>query len=176
MVVPAVANLIPGRQTGERSVLAIIGCGNSNRCDDGVGVFVAQALQASLRQRPCDGVRVFDAGTGGMDVMFQARGASKLIVVDASKSGSPPGAIFEVPGSELQREHEPSFSLHDFRWDHALAAGRRIFREQFPADVSVVLIEAQSLALGLELSAPVRAAAERVIAQLSQVIDGYRAE
>lgn len=155
-------------------MLAIIGCGNSNRSDDGVGVFVAQSLQRRLRENPRDNVRVFDAGTGGMEVMFQARGAGRLIVVDASRSGSAPGAIFEVPGPELQREHAPSFSLHDFRWEHALAAGRRIFREQFPADVSVVLIEAQSLDLGLELSAPVHAAANRVIASLSKVIDAYR--
>ena len=53
----------------------MIGCGNSNRCDDGVGVFVAQSLQRYLSRRPRDNVRVFDAGTGGMDVMFQARGA-----------------------------------------------------------------------------------------------------
>ena len=156
-------------------MLAVIGCGNSNRSDDGVGVFVAQALLKRLRARPRDDVRVFDAGTGGMDVMFQARGASKLIVVDASSSGSPAGAIFEVPGAELQRDHAPSFSLHDFRWENALAAGRLIFREQFPSDVSVLLIEAQSLSLGLELSAPVRLAAERVIADLSEVIDAYRA-
>lgn len=157
-------------------MLAVIGCGNSNRCDDGVGVFVAQSLQRRLLQGPRADVRVFDAGTGGMDVMFQARGAARLIIVDASTSGSPPGAIFEVPGEELQRKHAPSFSLHDFRWDHALAAGRLIFREQFPTDVSVMLIEAQSLAYGLELSAPVRAAAERVIARLAQIIDGYHAE
>lgn len=157
-------------------MLALIGCGNSNRSDDGVGVVVAQALQRHLRERPHADVRVFDAGTGGMDVMFQARGAHRLVIIDAASSGSPPGAIFEVPGEELQREHAPSFSLHDFRWDHALAAGRRIFREQFPSDVAVLLIEAQSLAFGLELSAPVRAAADRVIARLTEQIDAYRAE
>jgi hydrogenase maturation protease len=154
-------------------MLAVIGCGNSNRSDDGVGVFVAQALQRRLQSNPRNGVRVFDAGTGGMDVMFQARGARRLIVVDAATSGAPPGAIFEVPGEELQRSHTPSFNLHDFRWDHALAAGRLIFREQFPTDIMVMLIEAECLDYGLALSAPVRAAAERVIARLSQVIDAH---
>lgn len=157
-------------------MLTVIGCGNSNRSDDGVGVFVAQALLQRLRAQPRDDVRVFDAGTGGMDVMFQARGATRLIVVDASTSGAPAGAIFEVPGTELERTHAPSLSLHDFRWDHALAAGRLIFREQFPRDVSVFLIEAQSLGLGLELSAPVQRAADQVIAKLAQTIDAYRAD
>jgi hydrogenase maturation protease len=156
-------------------MLVVIGCGNSNRSDDGVGVFVAQALQKRLRDHPRDDVLIFDAGTGGMDVMFQARGAKHLIVVDASSSGSDPGAIFEVPGAELQREHAPSFSLHDFRWDHALAAGRLIFREQFPDDVSVVLIEAQSLDPGLELSPRVRSSAMVVFIRLARVIDEYNA-
>lgn len=155
-------------------MLTVIGCGNSNRSDDGVGVFVAQSLQAYLRQHPRDGVRVFDAGTGGMDVMFQARGARKLIIVDAGKTGSEAGAIFTVPGEQLESRHEPSYSLHDFRWDHALAAGRKIFREDFPSDVTVYLIESHSLDLGLELTSAVRASAKKVITDLERLIDEYQ--
>lgn len=154
-------------------MLGVIGCGNLTRADDGVGVFVAQTLQAHLRERPRTDVRVFDAGTGGMDVMFQARGVHKLILVDASKSGAIAGSIFKLPGGEFDPSREPTYSLHDFRWDHALAAGRRIFREEFPTDVMVFLIEAESLDFGLELSAPVRAAAAKVIAELRTVIDEY---
>lgn len=164
MVVPLVADI---------KMLTIIGCGNSNRSDDGVGVFVAQALQDYLRQQPRLDVRVFDAGTAGMDVMFQARGASKLMIVDASSSGSSAGAIFKVPGAELQSDHEPDYSLHNFRWDHALAAGRKIFREQFPEDVTVYLVEAQSLDFGLEMSAPVRASADQLVTEIKRVIDDY---
>lgn len=154
-------------------MLTIIGCGNSNRSDDGVGVVVAQALQRYLQQQPRSDVRVFDAGTAGMDVMFQARGARKLIILDACSSGSEPGAIFTVPGEQLLTDHTPKYSLHNFRWDHALAAGRKIFREQFPADVTVYLVEAQSLAFGLDLSPSVRASADHLLAQLKRVIDDY---
>ncbi len=154
-------------------MLTIIGCGNSNRSDDGVGVFVAQALQAMLRTAPNGRVRVFDAGTGGMEVMFQARGATRLVIVDASSSGSPAGATFKVPGDQLQSDHQPEFSLHDFRWDHALSAGRKIFRDQFPSDISVYLIEAQSMALGLALSEPVRESAVRLIEKLEREIHVY---
>lgn len=156
-------------------MLTIIGCGNPNRSDDGVGVYVAQRLRDELAQAPRPCVRVFDAGTGGMDVMFQARGSSRLIIVDASHSGSDPGAIFKVPGEELESAHEPGYSLHDFRWDHALAAGRRIFRDQFPRDVTVYLIEAASLELGLELSEPVRRSASRVVDEIRGTIDAIDA-
>jgi hydrogenase maturation protease len=154
-------------------MLCVIGCGNSNRSDDGAGVYVAQALQAHLRHHPRAGVRVFDAGTGGMDVMFQARGATRLLLIDAARSGSEPGAIFRVPGAELEHEPQQNFTLHDFRWQHALAAGRRLFGADFPADTTVYLIEAACIDLGLELSAAVRLAAETVAQEIRQLIDSY---
>ncbi|MEZ5934069.1 MAG: hydrogenase maturation protease [Alphaproteobacteria bacterium] len=154
-------------------MLTIIGCGNLNRSDDGVGVVVAQRLQAWLQERPVEGVRVFDAGTGGMEVMFQAKGASALIIVDACVSGSEPGAVFEVPGEELARKPAPSFNLHDFRWDDALYAGQRIFGDTFPDDIGVVLIEAASTDFGLDLSPAVEAAAAAVEARLKARIEAW---
>lgn len=153
-------------------MLAVIGCGNLNRCDDGVGVIVAQRLSATSFARS-DRIRIFDAGTSGMDVLFQARGANKLIIIDACSSGSEPGAVFEAPGSELENRGAPSYTLHDFRWDHALYAGRRIWAEHFPDDVTVFLIEAQTLGFGLELSAPVARAADIVAARVSKLIEAY---
>jgi hydrogenase maturation protease len=154
-------------------MLTVIGCGNTNRSDDGVGVYVAQSLSSWLQAHPHANVRVFDAGTGGMEVMFQARGATRLIIIDASNTGSEPGAIYEVPGAELSADRAPSYSLHDFRWDHALYAGRRIFREDFPQDVTVFLIEAAKLDLGLELTPAVQAAAQRVLLRLQEMIAKY---
>jgi hydrogenase maturation protease len=141
-------------------MLTIIGCGNPNRSDDGAGVAVARRLMAHASPS----VRVFDAGTAGMDVMFQARGSDALVIVDASDSGSEPGSIFRVPGEALASAPEPSYSLHGFRWDHALHAGKKIFRESFPDDVTVYLIERETLALGVGLSPRVEAAVERVVA------------
>ncbi len=117
--------------------------------------------------------RIFDAGTGGMEVMFQARGAKRLIIIDACRSNSEPGAVFEVPGAELEGSPQASFNLHDFRWDHALYAGRRIFKEDFPSDVTVILIEAENLDMGTELSPAVAKAAEKVIADLESRIRAF---
>lgn len=151
-------------------MLTIIGCGNLNRSDDGIGVVVAQRLIDWVSAQGLQHVTVFDAGTAGMEVMFHARGAKRLIIIDASNSGSDPGAVFRVPGAELELDHEPTYSLHDFRWDHALYAGRRIFGADFPTDVTVFLIEAAELGLGFELSAPVRHAADIVIADIQRII------
>jgi hydrogenase maturation protease len=155
------ADLTTGHPAVDRPRIAIVGCGNPNRSDDGVGISVVRLLKGRGLDGPGD-VSVFDAGTDGMAVMFAARGCTSLIVIDACRSGAEPGAIFEVPGSVLEQVHRPSLTLHDFRWDHAIAAGRKIFGPAFPPDVLVFLIEARSLELGLELSAEVEAAAATV--------------
>ncbi|MBE9228077.1 hydrogenase maturation protease [Phormidium sp. LEGE 05292] len=147
-------------------MLTIIGCGNLNRSDDGVGVIVAQRLQHHLAENPQNNVRVFDCGTGGIDVMFQARGSTSLIIIDASNTGSEPGAVYQVPGEVLAELPEASYTLHDFRWHHAIAAGRKIFKQDFPHDITVYLIEAENLGFGLELSFPVQRAVDIVIAEI----------
>jgi hydrogenase maturation protease len=151
-------------------MLTIIGCGNLNRNDDAVGVIIAQRLQQYLAQNPHPNVRIFDCGTAGMEVMFQARGSEKLIILDASCTGSEPGAIFKVPGKELEALPEPSYNLHGFRWDHALAAGKKIFADDFPQQVTVYLIEAANLDLGLELSPVVQHSADLVFAELITIV------
>jgi hydrogenase maturation protease len=154
-------------------MLTIIGCGNLNRSDDGVGVVVVQRLAERLRRHPVPGVQAFDCGTGGVDVMFRAKGSDALLVIDAARSGSEPGAIYDVPGEALAQDHEPSYSLHDFRWDHALAAGRKIFKENFPSQVRVWLVEASSIDYGLELSAPVARAADVLYRRALDAIAEY---
>ena len=151
-------------------MLTIIGCGNPNRSDDGAGVEVVRRLAALLGDTYAGRVRICDAGTDGMGVMFKARGATSLILVDACRSGSEPGAVFEVPGQELEGAPPPSLNLHDFRWDHALYAGRRIFKSNFPTDVMVYLIESQVLTPGLGLSPPVEKATALVLKSLQRRI------
>jgi hydrogenase maturation protease len=149
-------------------MIAVVGCGNLNRGDDGAGPHVIDALRT--RQLEQHGVRLLDAGTDGMATMFAARGCRSLIVIDACRSGSEPGAIFEVPGSELALRYEPSLNLHDFRWDHALHAGRQIFRDEFPQDVTVFLIEAETVDFGIGLSSSVALATQKVADRIATLV------
>ena len=149
------------------NAVAVIGCGNPNRRDDGVGPRVV----ALLREKALPpGVGLFDAGTDGMAVMYRARRVSRLVIVDAKAPEGSPGAIYDVPGAVLQAPPPQSFTLHDFRWDHALYAGRRIYGPAFPGDVKVFLIEAETLELGLGLSPAVEAAAETVAERIVELV------
>ncbi len=154
MVLPAVAHMIR---------MAVIGCGNPNRSDDGVGPEVIRLLRG--RALP-DWVELHDAGTDGMAVLYRARGATHLVIVDARAPDAAPGAIYEVPGDVLAAAPDPAAGLHAFRWDHALHAGRIIHGADFPAAVKVLLIEAADLSLGIGLSPIVAAAAETAAARV----------
>ncbi len=150
--------------------IVVLGCGNPNRSDDGAGPRVISLLRdRGMEPR----VRLFDVGTDGMTAMYRARGATHLVIVDARVPGGSPGAIYEVPGEVLAAPPAKGAGLHEFRWDHALYAGHRIYGEAFPATVVVLLIEAGTLDLGLALSAPVEAAAQIVAARVEGLVQGW---
>ncbi len=148
----------------------VVGCGNLLRGDDGVGPILVRHLWE--RGLP-DGVRLVDGGTAGMDVAFQMRGAQRVVIVDASATGAGPGTVYRVPGHELA-ELPPLQGLHthSFRWDHAIAFARWALEGACPDDITVFLIEAENVAVGAELSAPVVAAMELVIDEIEK---GYLA-
>lgn len=139
----------------------VIGCGNLLRGDDAAGpVFVRRMWDRGLPE----GIHCADGGTGGMDVAFQMRGVPRVILVDACTSGSEPGTLFEVPGTEV--ENLPPLSginLHAFRWDHAIAFARWLLKEDYPADVTAYLIEGARFEVGEPLSPKVDTAVDRLV-------------
>jgi hydrogenase maturation protease len=150
-------------------MIVIIGCGNTNRSDDGVGIWVIRELE---RRGMPEGTRLIDAGTGGMDVMFHLEDTQRVILIDAAQTGAAPGQIYRVPGEQLATLPPPdNLSLHNFRWQHALAVGKMIYKDRFPTDISVYLIQVASLDFGLELSPAVRAGAEQVVALIADEVE-----
>jgi hydrogenase maturation protease len=137
----------------------IVGCGNLIRGDDAAGPVLVRLL--ADRGLP-DGVRLIDGGTAGMDVAFAMRGARRVIVVDASRVGVAAGTIHKVPGAELADLRPPEGNLHQFRWDQALGFAQWLLKDEYPADVTVWLVEGESFEAGAALSAAVQDAVERV--------------
>ena len=150
-------------------MIAVIGCGNPVRGDDGAGVEVINRLAGRFA---VDGkaLRLIDAGTAGLEVLYRMRGASRVIIVDACHSGSDAGAVFRLPAREAQTQASVGLGLHALRWDHALYAGSQMFGAQFLDGAEVFLIEAQNLELGLDLSAPVEAGVQRVVEEITALL------
>lgn len=142
----------------------VIGCGNLLRGDDAAG----PVLVRRMRERGVPaGVECADAGTAGIDVAFRMRGVPEVILVDACRSGSEPGALIVVPGSEV--EHSPSgagINLHAFRWDHAIAFSRWLLEDHYPGKVTAYLIEGESFEPGDGLSPAVERAVDALATRL----------
>lgn len=142
----------------------VIGCGNLLRGDDAVGsVAVRRLLDRGLPAH----VEVADAGTSGMDVAFRMRGAPRVILIDASRTGGEPGTLYRLTGDDVA-ELPPleGINLHSFRWDHALAFARWALKDECPDEVVVYLIEAGSFAFGEPLTDAVDAGLDRLIDRL----------
>jgi hydrogenase maturation protease len=128
----------------------VIGCGNLLRGDDAAGPELVRRLRD--RGLPA-GVRCIDAGTGGVDVALQMRNVPRVVIVDACRSASEPGSLFEVLGAELESLPQPAgIPLHAFRWDHAIAFARGLLRDEYPATVTAYLVEGERFAAGAGLS------------------------
>ena len=142
----------------------VIGCGNLLRADDAVGpILIRRMWEIGLPEN----VLCADGGTAGMDVAFQMRGKRKVIIVDACRSGETAGTVYKVPGAEL--ENLPPLTeihSHNFRWDHALAFGRWLLKDEYPTDITVYLIEAENTNFGETLTPKVKAAMEKLAQRL----------
>lgn len=159
-----------------RANLTIIGCGNTNRQDDGVGPYVIEKLLELGTEAINSKVSLLDLGTAGIEVMFAARGAGSIIIVDASCCGNAPGTITELCGEtfkdlvetsqKVQSTQVAATNLHSFAWNQALIAGEKIFKEEFPKQITVILIEAESVDFGIGLSATVEKSANEVVSSI----------
>lgn len=152
--------------SGPDCSVVVIGCGNLLRGDDGAGPVLVRRLWET---GPPAGARLVDGGTAGMDVAFQMRGAERVVLIDASRSGAAPGTVFRVPGPELE-ELPPlgGMQSHSFRWDHALAFAHWLLGDEYPADITVFLIEAQCTDFGTEITPPVSDGMDRVVAEIER--------
>jgi len=151
-----------------RKECVVIGIGNPLLGDDGFGIEVAKALRKlNLGSR----VLVFERHTMDISVLESAKGASKLVIVDAVKSGRPPGSVLKfiagAPRSPVLRvpmSHEQD--LQDI-----LALAREIGM-RLPATV-VVGIEPADCTAGNGLSAEVRGALPHALEEVKDEVKEY---
>ena len=69
----------------------IIGLGNSLLRDDAVGLRVASQVRAALGGR--EDVEVVEEACGGLRLMERMVGFDRAILIDAIRSGRPPGTV-----------------------------------------------------------------------------------
>lgn len=78
--------------------IIVLGIGNEILTDEGVGIHLIRALH---QERLPDNVELIEGGTGGMELLPLIEEADRLIVVDAVKADTEPGAIFKFTPDDI---------------------------------------------------------------------------
>ena len=105
----------------------VLGLGNVLLGDEGIGVWVAEALKRQF-EFPAN-VAVVDGGTLGLDLLPRLDGVERLLVIDAVKLGLAPGAIARLEGNEVPAVLDVKISPHQVGLQDLLAAARLTGRE-----------------------------------------------
>ncbi len=143
----------------------IIGLGNPLLTDDGVGLRVVARLRPVLAGRP--GLELAEDYCGGLRLMERLVGYDRAILIDAQRTGAPPGTVTVLAADAPPTRH--GNSAHDVDLWTALGVGRHAgFRLPEPGDIRIVAIEAAEVDAFGEACTPVVAAGIPRAAELVQ--------
>jgi hydrogenase maturation protease len=140
--------------------------------DDAFGHQMVNALQGRFRF-PAE-VTVLDGGTLGLDLLPHLEGVGRLLVIDALEMGAAPGTVFRLDGEEVPRAFASKLSVHQMGLQDLLAVAE--LQGHLPAELVVWGVQPESIEMGLELTPPVAAAIEEVIAGVAGELRSWGVE
>jgi hydrogenase maturation protease len=137
--------------------VAIFGCGNADRGDDGAGAWVAREL-AGL-----GAADIHEVGVAALRLVDLLPGYEHAIIVDATVSGDTPGTIHRIEVQELLSNGSAGLgtSTHGLGVREALAL--LAATAQLPARVTLIGIEADHFLHGSRPCSAVQEAIRRVV-------------
>lgn len=139
----------------------VLGVGNLLMSDDGVGVHAVQRLEK--RALP-PGVEVLDGGTCGLDLLQFFEGVERLIVLDAANVGCEPGTIVRLTGDDVPAFLAMKVSPHEINLPELLFSAK--LSGIYPREVVVLGVQPETIETGVELSAPVAAQVDALLAHV----------
>ncbi len=148
----------------EGPVLLILGLGNVLCGDDGLGVVAVERLR---RRGPLpEGVRLLDGGTLGLSLLGCFDGADDVILVDAVRTGEPPGTLVRLEGDEVAPAVRERLSCHQIGVADLLDGLRLL--DAYPRRLVLVGLVPETLELGLGRTPAVEEALPRLVAAVGE--------
>jgi hydrogenase maturation protease len=114
-------NFVQGSVTKPIGVL-VLGLGNVLLGDDGLGAAAVARLERSYRIPP--GVSLEDGGTLGLSLLGLVAESDRVILVDAVRTGSPPGTLVRIDGEDVMDAVRERLSPHQVGVADLLDAAR----------------------------------------------------
>lgn len=156
------------RAPGGRRTL-LLGLGNELIGDDALGVRVARAL---WRLSLPEGVTVEARPALGLELVELLGAWDHVLVVDAMRTGRPPGTCEVLAIDELAALSQCPSCSHSFGVAELLTLARRLAPEADLAKVTLIGVEARQMdRFGTALSVEVRAALPRAVDEVLARVD-----
>ena len=138
--------------------LLILGTGNPLRRDDGIGVHIAHELENLGMPQ---GVKVLDAGTGGLALVDFMRAFPKVLFLDAVDMGEAPGTVKTFAQEDmLAAVPVTQVSLHDMGLPHVLLLASL---QGVSPEILIVGIQPKDLGWGIGLSPELERAVPTIV-------------
>jgi hydrogenase maturation protease len=137
----------------EPAPIVVLGLGNVLRRDEGLGIRALQRLQE--RYDFPEEIQLVDGGTLGLELLAYLEDARRLLVLDATLTERPPGALIRLAGEDVPAFLGMRSSPHEIGLADLLAVLR--LRGLEPEEVVVLGMQPEVIELGWELSPAVSA-------------------
>lgn len=95
----------------DRVAVRVVGLGNILLGDEGVGVHAARLLRERLNG-PRTGLDILDGETGGLLLLDAFETAERIVVIDATADGQPPGTVTKLR-PKYATDYPRTLSAHD---------------------------------------------------------------
>jgi len=137
--------------------MLIIGCGNRERSDDGIGILVAERLREL-------GIEAETRVGEALDLIEAWKTADDVIVVDAMVTGAPVGSVKVWDGRQPLASISTTASTHGLGVTEAIELAHVLNR--FPTRLRVYGVEGRRFELGIKISPEVKRAVEEVVRKI----------
>jgi hydrogenase maturation protease len=132
--------------------------------DEGIGVHIVRHLQEL--DLP-DGVECLDGGTGSFQLLGPLREADRVILIDATVDGAPPGTVTRLE-PRFSQDYPPTLTAHDIGLKDLLDA---FYLLGEPPDVTLYAVSIEppaetTLAMSEEVEARIPEIAELVLTEV----------
>jgi hydrogenase maturation protease len=149
----------------------ILGIGNVLMTDDSAGIRVINELERRFRFP--ENVELLDGGTSGIELLSYIADRDYLIIVDAIRSGFPPGTVVRVEGEDVSAKFMTRISPHQLGLSDLLAAAT--LTGELPKQMVLFGIEPKRVALGLEMTDEVKGGFEKLLGVVVDELKGLGA-
>ncbi|MFN2300009.1 MAG: hydrogenase maturation protease [Anaerolineales bacterium] len=151
--------------------LLVLGIGHELRGDDGAG---PQAVRCWQQQHPAvlhdPIIDILLMETPGLELLDYLEGADAAVLVDAVTSGKPPGTVQVFDPFPESRPSAGEKTAHGFGIAESIALARTAGK-RLPDVLILIGIEVSQVALGSNLSEPVRLAMPQAVKAIQQAVE-----